>query len=41
MKEKNENIKKAEQKFKGYKNNISELGITYKNIEQQTSKSRA
>ena len=40
LKDKNEEVKRAEQKLKGVNNNIADLGISYKNLEQQTAKSK-
>ena len=33
-------MKRGEQKLKGINNNIADLGISYKNLEQQTAKSK-
>jgi archaellum component FlaC len=41
LKDTNDSIKKAENKLKGVSSSIAELGITYKNLEQQTSKTRS
>lgn len=40
LKEKNEDLRKAEVKLKTVTNSIAELGITYKNLEQQTAKTK-
>ena len=41
LRDKNEDVKRAEQKLKGVNNSIADLGISYKNLEQQTAKSKA
>lgn len=40
LKDKNQDVRKAEQKLKGANNLIADIGITYKNLEQQTAKSK-
>lgn len=40
MKQKNEDVKKGQQKLKSVNNNITDLGLSYKNLEQQTAKSK-
>jgi chromosome segregation ATPase len=40
LKEKNEDVKRAEHKLKGVSNSIADLGITYKNLEGQTAKTK-
>lgn len=41
LKEKNEETKKADNKLKGVSNGIADLAISYRNLEQQTNKSKA
>ena len=40
LREKNEEIKRGDQKFKTVNNSIADLAISYKNLEQQTAKSK-
>ena len=40
LKDKNEDCKRGEQKLKQVNNNIADLGLSYKNLEQQTAKSK-
>lgn len=40
MKEKNEDVKKAENKLKSISNGIADISLSYKNLEQQTAKSK-
>lgn len=40
MREKNEEVKRAEQKMKTVTNGITDLSMSYKNLEQQTAKSK-
>jgi septal ring factor EnvC (AmiA/AmiB activator) len=40
LKEKNDDIKRTETKLKGVNNSTAELGITYKNLDQQVAKTK-